>query len=892
MRKLAWALYLSVLVAGLCVTGFTLWLSPLQAQDDVIAAKDVATCLGCHGEAIDAAKMKASAHGALVCQDCHRGIDRFPHPEKAVAKKPACATCHANETKRLTSSVHRAGGKVGKPTCQSCHGASAHAIPVASTQSTAKQDAACATCHAAAVASMKKTPHGQPGLNGAPRATCRNCHENDPHAITAPSKTAVQGACRSCHNDVAATLAGSVHKNQNLACFDCHAGAVHALQPAPIPTARVDTACRRCHTDQAKALATTAHNGSNCRDCHDASAHGVQPPAQAAAAKSARCATCHTDVAQAMADSIHGHAQPKDGVNPPTCVSCHGDNMHNTGTLAAMKAQPRDAACRKCHGGETQDLTNSVHRKAFTGNGKPVSCFACHGSGPHAVHKINAGTTAQIVGMCKRCHTDKVAMPGTSKHDNPDIVAGDHPNCLTCHATSIHNSGVAHGISKPPTPNPVQQVEICSKCHADEKLMARYKMNTEAVSSYLQSFHGRSVVNFHDTNSATCTECHGLHAVMAPEAPQSPVNQANVEKTCRQCHAGAKLNFAMSGANHLRLKIENNPILRIEELAFMWLIYGAMCFLFIMVLLDLRRKLFDPANLPECGKFVTILISAGLLSLVFGIIFAYMRVPKSWIWWVASVVIAVVAYSINHFRRKPHAHAAHGGKMYQRFTVAQRWQHGLLALSFTLLVLTGFPLHFAHVQWTHYILMPFGGLGGARIVHRFAGLLMVTNWIWHLGFLLYRWKLAKFSLKSWSMFPGLKDIRDVVDYFKWGLGLRKNLPEWERFQFREKFDYFADIWGTIVMGSTGFLLWFPVVLGNMLPDWAFGFAYIAHSYEGTLALMAILIWHFYNTHFNPDMFPMNPVWWTGTMTEEEMEREHPLEKARIDAESGDALLNK
>jgi cytochrome b subunit of formate dehydrogenase len=240
---------------------------------------------------------------------------------------------------------------------------------------------------------------------------------------------------------------------------------------------------------------------------------------------------------------------------------------------------------------------------------------------------------------------------------------------------------------------------------------------------------------------------------------------------------------------------------------------------------------------------------------------------------------------LNHFRRKHHAPAAHGGRMYQRFSLSQRWQHGLLALSFTLLVLTGFPLHFAHVEWTHIFLWPFGGLTGARIVHRIAGLMMVTNWIWHLGYLLYRWKKANFTLRSWSMFPSWKDARDVVDYFKWGLGLRKDLPQWERFQFREKFDYFADIWGTIVMGTTGILLWFPVVLGNLLPDWAFGFAYIAHSYEGTLALMAILIWHFYNTHFNPDMFPMNPVWWTGTMTEEEMAREHPLEKARIDAES-------
>jgi len=289
---------------------------------------------------------------------------------------------------------------------------------------------------------------------------------------------------------------------------------------------------------------------------------------------------------------------------------------------------------------------------------------------------------------------------------------------------------------------------------------------------------------------------------------------------------------------------------------------------------------------PESGKPAAWLIAISFVALVAGILLAYLRVPYAWWTWVFAAVCMVAAFVCYHIKRRmspPHPVI----KWYERMSRLQRVQHFLLAGSFTVLVLTGFPLRFAEVEWMHYPLYLFGGFDGARIIHRIAGVTMVVNWLWHVGYLLHAWKQSGFTFKSWTMWPRWKDVTDLLDSLKFYFGMAPAPPQYTRFQFREKFDYFADMWGTIVMGFTGFMLWFPADLGNHLPTWMFGFSYIAHSYEGLLAMMAIVVWHFYNVHLNPDAFPMNPAWLTGRISEEEMERDHPLEKTERDAMAGE-----
>ncbi len=86
-----------------------------------------------------------------------------------------------------------------------------------------------------------------------------------------------------------------------------------------------------------------------------------------------------------------------------------------------------------------------------------------------------------------------------------------------------------------------------------------------------------------------------------------------------------------------------------------------------------------------------------------------------------------------------------------------------------------------------------------------------------------------------------------------------------------------------IMAGSGLILWFPVQVSKFLPGIIIQIAYVAHSDEAMLALLAIIIWHFYNVHFNPRIWPANKVWFQGTLTEEEMEHEHPLELEEIKA---------
>ena len=225
---------------------------------------------------------------------------------------------------------------------------------------------------------------------------------------------------------------------------------------------------------------------------------------------------------------------------------------------------------------------------------------------------------------------------------------------------------------------------------------------------------------------------------------------------------------------------------------------------------------------------------------------------------------------------------SHAQRHFVRLSLEQRIQHWLLVGSFILLTITGIPMRFPNVEWLGAIYALFGGLQGARIVHRIAAVVMIGDGILHLvyiGRLLVRHKYKIFE--AWTMIPTKKDAQDWWETTKYYFGFQKQLPQYDRFNFREKFDYFAVFWGLPVMMISGLILWFPVYFGNILPDISIGMAYIAHSDEAILAISAIVVWHFYNVHYNPDKFPMSWVWWDGKISEEEIQLEHPLEYERI-----------
>ncbi|MDE3217017.1 MAG: cytochrome b/b6 domain-containing protein [Gemmatimonadota bacterium] len=221
-------------------------------------------------------------------------------------------------------------------------------------------------------------------------------------------------------------------------------------------------------------------------------------------------------------------------------------------------------------------------------------------------------------------------------------------------------------------------------------------------------------------------------------------------------------------------------------------------------------------------------------------------------------------------------------RSFVRLSRFQRGQHLAMLVSFLVLAITGIPMRFPQVHWLGGIYAAVGGLPVARAIHRVAALVMIADGAVHLVYLGALLVRRRFRLwEAWPMLPTWKDAQDWWATSLYYFGIRRELPAYDRFNFREKFDYFAVFWGLPVMMISGLILWFPVFFGNHLPDIAIPMAYIAHSDEAILAISAIVVWHFYNVHYNPDKFPMSWVWITGRISEEEIRREHPLEYERL-----------
>ncbi len=212
---------------------------------------------------------------------------------------------------------------------------------------------------------------------------------------------------------------------------------------------------------------------------------------------------------------------------------------------------------------------------------------------------------------------------------------------------------------------------------------------------------------------------------------------------------------------------------------------------------------------------------------------------------------------------------------YQRFTAAQRFEHLVLLLSFTVLALTGLPQKYADQAWAQSLIAALGGIESVRIVHRVMAVLLMAEAIYHGGVLSY--KLYVLGVRP-IMLPTLRDARDVWDWARYNVGLRREHPRLPRYNFGEKVEYLAVVWGTIIMVITGFMLWNPIAATKLLPGAWIPAARAAHGAEALLAVLSILIWHSYNVHIKR----LNKSMFLGTLSAEEMREEHAEELERIE----------
>ncbi len=214
--------------------------------------------------------------------------------------------------------------------------------------------------------------------------------------------------------------------------------------------------------------------------------------------------------------------------------------------------------------------------------------------------------------------------------------------------------------------------------------------------------------------------------------------------------------------------------------------------------------------------------------------------------------------------------------LYARFDISQRVEHFLFLLSFSVLGFTGLIQKFSANQVSDSLILILGGIERVRLIHHYSAIVMMIVSGYHVVALAY--KVFVLRLR-WTMLPVIEDLQHVIQDVAYFLGLQKHRSYYGRYNYAEKVEYLAVVWGTIIMGLTGFMMWNPLSTTRLLPGDFIPAAKAAHGAEAILAVLAIIIWHFYHVHikhFNKSMF-------TGKLTRTEMMHEHPGELALIDS---------
>lgn len=221
---------------------------------------------------------------------------------------------------------------------------------------------------------------------------------------------------------------------------------------------------------------------------------------------------------------------------------------------------------------------------------------------------------------------------------------------------------------------------------------------------------------------------------------------------------------------------------------------------------------------------------------------------------------------------------------YLRFNTIERIQHVILLTTFLLLAFTGWALKYPEqtVEHSIWLVKIWGGAKNAGIVHRIAGIIMLLDFAWHVFYLGYMLSTGKMKIrKDTTIIPLPKDVMDAIKNILYFLGLGKEKPQFGRFSYIHKFDYWAVFWGMGIIGLSGLFLAFPVQSSYFFPSWSMNWIweviFIMHSDEALLAIVFILFWHFYNEHLKWNKFPMSMTWITGKISIEDMKHEHPLE---------------
>jgi formate dehydrogenase gamma subunit len=615
--------------------------------------------------------------------------------------------------------------------------------------------------------------------------------------------------------------AASVHGI--LGCTDCHS----AIKDYPHPAKVAKVQCAACHADEVSHVPASVHGAlgeAACESCHGGH-HEVSAAAQVVPAK---CAQCHADEVKEFRQSIHGQAAAAGDPDAPTCLSCHGPvHQIQTSSDAASTVAKKNLpdTCATCHSNQqflarhkipfahpVELYKQSVHGRAVKdGDGAAATCSDCHGS-----HGILPSQDA-------RSKVNHFNIPATCGQCHSDIAK--------TYLESVHGQAMKAGEQGAPVCSdchgehlilaPKEQgslvnasrvsMSTCGRCHNDERLALRYNLPTDRVPSFADSYHGLAMQGGSQI-VANCASCHGVHNIFRSADARSTVNAANLPRTCGACHVGAGERFAI-GPVHVRTSTgAAHPVVKWIRWTYWILIPMTLGFMILHNLLDFFAKLIRPRPHHTSGAKVT--------------------------------------------------------RMNRNFRIA----HWGVILSFPTLVITGFALKYPDAWWARPLLLWESHFRFRGAVHRSAAVILIAATLYHLIHLAVNKRDRVFL---WAMIPQVKDAKDLIHVFGYNLGLTKVEPTFAKFNYAEKLEYLAFMWGTLVMAVSGFVLWFNNFALRYFPKWVSDAATAVHYYEAILATFAILIWHSYMVVFDPLVYPMDTAWIDGKVPADHYRHSRP-----------------
>ncbi len=869
----------------LAVATILLWAaSPALAQDDE-------RCLRCHSKPdltgyrgdeeisvfIPEDAGASSVHSDLACVECHAdlaGTRRRRHAEEL--ELVGCGDCHKSEARAHSQSLHGEAAVRGDPmapTCADCHGQ--HEVLSATNYDapTAMMNVPllCGNCHQEGspvsrthqisqdriLENYSMSIHGEglflQGLTVT--AVCTSCHTAHnilPHTDTRSSIHAnnVAATCAACHGQIERVhrkvIEGRLwieEPSKIPACVDCHAP--HKIRRVFYPDGLANKDCLTCHGQR---------DLSMTRDGQDVSLYIDERVFSSSAHAGTACAQCHTDVTVAMERACATVRSPVD------CSICHAEQVTNyqTSTHGTLRAErdPDAPSCQDCHA-KHATLSSILPTSPTYPRNVPTLCGRCHRTGEQAAKRIEADVD-DIVGSyeesvhgralieaglivtatCADCHGAHSELPTDDPRSmtNAQHISG---TCGTCHhgieeefRTSIHWSEqpdsdlerptcedchASHTISRADKPGfRTRMMEQCGHCHVDQ------------AETFFDTFHGK-VSRLGGEGVAKCYDCHGTHDILPPTEPASRLSRDNVVETCGNCHEGSHRRFAGYLTHATHHDRDRYPYL-------FWSFWG-------------------------------------MTALLVGTLTVALLHTMAW--------LSRLYLSRDEWRAHKALARKNNRKVYRRFNRLQRSLHIAMMISFFTLALTGMALKFSYMPWAQATSRLLGGFDSMGFQHRFGAVVLFIVATVHLWDVVRRKGAMR---QTWlqvitgpdSIIFNRRDVREFTQSIRWFFGLGSR-PHYGRYTYWEKFDYFAVAWGVIIIGSTGLVLWFPEFFTHLVPGWAINVATIIHSDEALLAVGFIFTIHFFNTHFRPDKFPMDPVIFTGLVPLDELKYDKPGE---------------